>query len=542
MPHGRALVLRRPLSGGSAPRPDRAAFVELAREAALVPVVREVLADLTTPLAVYDRVRRHAAGATFLLESVEHGERWGRWSFIGLDPLCELRARGGVVELRGDVPSEVRARVEEAGAGGDPLAALEALVAGLRVPQLDGLPPLFAGAVGYLAYDVVRTIERIPDTGEDDLGLDDVRLIVPGQLIAFDHLRQRLHVVSNVLVGGDDARRYDDAVERADALVRQLGAPVAAPVLAPPEARAVHDATANMSRERYLEAVRACQEHIRAGDCFQVVPSQRFSLPTSADPLAIHRVLRVINPSPYMYVFDWGDLQVVGSSPEALVTLRGGRASIWPIAGSRPRGATDEEDEALEASLLADDKERAEHVMLVDLARNDLGRVCRIGSVEVEAFMEVARYSHVMHLVSRVSGGVRDGVGPVDVLRAAFPAGTLTGAPKVRAMEVIDSLEPTRRGVYGGGIGYVDLAGDADLCIAIRTLVLKDGWAHVQAGAGVVADSVPEREFEETQNKAMALLAAVRAAETWGVDGDAAAPLGAPLDAAHGVGARGPAS
>ncbi|MGH8897731.1 MAG: anthranilate synthase component I [Egibacteraceae bacterium] len=492
-------------------QPSREAFARLAKEHVVVPVWREVLADLQTPLAVYDRLRRNSY-PTFLLESVEQGERWGRYSFIGLRPFCRLDARAGQVRVTGALPPAVASPVHQAARTGDPLAALEALVDALRAPQLPGLPPLFAGAVGYIGYDTVRWIERIPDTGIDDLGMDDVRLMLPGQLVAFDHLRQRLAVVTNVLVGDDVEAQYDAAVAASEELVARLAAPVQARPVPPPRAALVTDAQANMPREAFLAAVGTAKEHIRAGDAFQIVPSQRFSLRTDTDPLSVYRVLRVINPSPYMYLFDWGDLQVVGSSPEALVTVRGGRAEIWPIAGSRPRGACDEEDAELEASLLADAKERAEHVMLVDLARNDLGRVCALGSVTVDDFMSVVRYSHVMHILSRVSGTVRPGIGPVDVLRATFPAGTLSGAPKVRAMEIIDDLEPTRRGLYGGGIGYIDLAGNLDLCIAIRTVLLRDGWAHVQAGAGIVADSVPQLEYEETQHKAMAVLAAVRAA------------------------------
>ncbi|MEX0658416.1 MAG: anthranilate synthase component I [Egibacteraceae bacterium] len=489
-------------------RPGRDEVVDLARTHAVVPVWREVLADLQTPVAVYDRLRG-VEGPTFLLESVEHGERWGRYSFIGLRPFLTMSARGGMVRLEGTAPPTAR----EAAETGDPLATLEALMGTLRAPELAGLPPLFAGAVGYLGYDVVRYIEALPDGTVDDLGMDDVRLMFPGQLVAFDHLRQRLLVVSNILVGDDPGRQYDQAVVDSERLIAMLGGQVHAPPAAPPEATSVADAAANMSKEQYLGAVESAKEHIRAGDIFQVVPSQRFSLETDVDAFAVYRVLRVINPSPYLYLFDYGDLQVVGSSPEALVRVQGCTASIWPIAGSRPRGATDEEDIQLGRSLLADEKERAEHVMLVDLARNDLGRVCETASVRVADFMEVVRYSHVMHISSRVTGTVRRGVGPVDVLRATFPAGTLTGAPKVRAMEIIDELEGTRRGLYGGGIGYLDLAGNVDLCIAIRTLVLTGGRAHVQAGAGVVADSVPEQEYAETQDKAMALLAAVRAAE-----------------------------
>jgi anthranilate synthase component 1 len=399
-------------------------------------------------------------------------------------------------------------------ATGDPLATLETLLETLRTPDLAGLPPLFSGAVGYLGYDVVRFIERLPATGDDDLGMPDAHLLFPGQLVVFDHLRQRLLVMSNVREGTPEA--YAAAVRASEELVTRLSAPVQAPSLPPPAAVQVDDAAANMAPADYHDAVERSKEYIRAGDIFQVVPSQRFSLQTDVDPFSVYRVLRVINPSPYMYLFDLGETRIVGSSPEALVTVRAGRASIWPIAGSAPRSADHAEDAALEERLRADDKERAEHVMLVDLARNDLGRVCVLGSVVVDDFMDVVRYSHVMHLRSTVNGTLRPDVSAVDVLRATFPAGTLSGAPKVRAMEIIDELEPTRRALFGGGIGYLDPAGNIDLCIAIRTVVMRHGQAYVQAGAGVVADSVAEREFAETQAKAMALLAAVRAAETLG--------------------------
>ena len=489
-------------------RPSRDEFLALSAEYGVVPVWREVLADLQTPVAVYDRLR--GEGPSFLLESVEQGERWGRWSFVGLRPFLQLRARGGTVTLDGDVP----AGAGEAAATGDPLSTLETLLGALRTPDLPGLPPLFSGAVGYLGYDVVRFIERLPAAGIDDLQMDDAHLVFPGQLVVFDHLRQRLLVVSNVRAGTPEA--YDEAVAASEELVARLSAPVRAPSLPPPAAVTVDDAAANMAPATYYDAVDRAKEYIRAGDIFQVVPSQRFSLETDVDPFAVYRVLRVINPSPYMYLFDLGDTRIVGSSPEALVTVRAGRASIWPIAGSAPRSADEDEDLGLEQRLRGDDKERAEHVMLVDLARNDLGRVCELGTVVVDDFMDVVRYSHVMHLRSTVNGTLRAEVTAVDVLRATFPAGTLSGAPKVRAMEIIDELEPTRRGLYGGGIGYLDAAGNIDLCIAIRTIVMRGGHAYVQAGAGVVADSVAEREFAETQAKAMGLLAAVRAAETLG--------------------------
>ena len=500
-------------------RPARETFVELAETHRVVPVWREVLADLTTPLAVYDRVRG-TSGPTFLLESVEQGERWGRYSFIGLDPFLTMTARGGKVELTGAVPPAAASSA----VSGDPLATLEILLEELAAPQLEGLPPLFCGAVGYLGWDVVRFIEHLPNPPEDDLGLDDARLMFPGRLVAFDHLRQRLLVVANIVAGEDPGADYDAAVAATESLVGHLAEPVTARPVAPPAAAGVGEVASTFSREGFLDAVETAKEHIRAGDIFQVVPSQRFSVETSADPFTVYRVLRVINPSPYMYAFGWDDLDIVGSSPEALVRLSGERATIWPIAGSRPRSEDPAEDAALATSLLGDEKERAEHVMLVDLARNDLGRVSELGTVEVEAFMDLVRYSHVMHLHSAVSGRVRAGTSAVDVLRATFPAGTLSGAPKVRAMEIIDTLEPTRRGPYGGGIGYLDLAGDMDLCIAIRTLVFTGGTAYVQAGAGLVADSVPEAEFEETQNKAMALLAAVRSAEELIARADHSAP------------------
>lgn len=489
-------------------RPDARAYEDLAADHVLVPVVREVLADVSTPVSVYGRLR---GPGSFLLESVEQGERWGRYSFIGVSPLIELRARDGRIDLRGDVPSTV-ARAADTG---DPLATVQALLDWLTVPDLPDLPPLFAGLVGYLGWDVVRFLEDIPDDTTDDLVLDDARLVLPGQVVAFDHLRQRLVVVTNTFPGDDPAGAYDAAVSASQRLIASLAEPVAAPVIPPPRPTTVTDAKANMAPGDYMASVETAKAYIRAGDAFQVVPSQRFALDTTVDPLAVHRVLRVINPSPYMYLFDYGDIQIVGSSPEALVTVAAGQAQIWPIAGSQPRGETPEEDLEREQRLLDDQKERAEHVMLVDLARNDLGRISEIGSVTVEDFMSVVRYSHIMHLVSRVEGTVREGMTAVDVIRASFPAGTLSGAPKVRAMAIIDELEPTRRGVYGGGIGYVDLRGNADLCIAIRTLVFHRGCAYVQAGAGIVADSVPQTEYEETRNKAMALLSAVRAAEEW---------------------------
>jgi anthranilate synthase component I len=501
-------------------QPSREQFLALAADHGVVPVWREVLADLETPLSVYAKLA--GEGPSFLLESAEHGERWGRYSFVGFDPFLLLSGHRGEVRWEGEPPAQV---VDATG----PLDALARATAAYRAPDLLDLP-LHGGAVGYLGYDAVREVEAIPDTGEDDLGLPDVVMLFPRHVVALDHLRQVLTVVTNVVTAEVDpdelGERYDAAVAATDAVVERLAAGARALRPVPPPARGLTDADAvpsNLVPGAYEAMVDTVKEHIRAGDTFQTVVSQRFALPTTAPAFDLYRVLRVINPSPYLYLLDLGEAQIVGSSPEALVQVQDRRVETWPIAGTRPRGATPEEDREHERDLIADAKERAEHVMLVDLARNDLGRVCDIGTVKVDEMMHVERYSHVMHLVSSVSGRLRDGLGPVDVLRAVFPAGTVSGAPKVRAMEIIDELEPTRRGPYAGAVGYVDFAGNLDTCITIRTVVLKDGTAYVQAGAGIVADSVPRSEEQETRNKAGAVVAAIRAAERL-TGGDAEAP------------------
>ena len=489
--------------------PDRDTFIDLATEYGSVPVWREVLADLETPLSVYAKLA--GDGPSFLLESAEHGERWGRYSFIGFDPFLTLLGHHGEVSWSGTPPVEVE------GASG-PLDALARATEAFRAPTLLDLP-LHGGAVGYLGYDVIREVEDIPDTGVDDLELPDVQLLFPRHVVALDHLRQVLTVVTNVVVSDtadpdELGARYDAAVAACDAVIERLAtARTPLPPVPPPQRGGMDPAPSNLAPGAYQAMVEQVKEHIRAGDTFQTVISQRFALDTSVSAFELYRVLRVINPSPYLYLLDLGDAQIVGSSPEALVQVQDRRVETWPIAGTRPRGSTPQEDRAYEQELVADAKERAEHVMLVDLARNDLGRVCDVGTVQVEGMLHVERYSHVMHLVSLVTGTVRDGLGPVDVLRAVFPAGTVSGAPKVRAMQIIDDLEPTRRGPYAGAVGYVDFAGNLDTCITIRTVVLKDGTAYVQAGAGIVADSKPDAEEEETRNKAGAVLAAIRAAE-----------------------------
>ncbi len=491
-------------------RPSPAEFADLAAEHRIVPVWGEIVADTLTPVAAFANVVGDGPG--FLLESVEGGERWGRYSFVGRAPLAELVARGRDVTATGRLPVPT-------GDGRGILAALEAVLATFQSPTLPGLPPLHGGVVGYLGYDVVREVETLPDVPPDDLGHPDAALVVIGQLAAFDHWRQRLVLVDNVVVDdGWSPAELDAAYRAAGERLEQLavdccrGVP-SGPVAVLDPAPGPAERSRTMSSAAYEAAVAVAKEHIEAGDVFQVVLSQRFDLTLDTDPFEVYRALRLLNPSPYLYFLRFPEVTVVGSSPEPMVRLRDGVVVSRPIAGSRPRGATDEEDRRLAGELSEDPKEVAEHVMLVDLARNDVGRVVTFGSEHVEELMTVERYSHIMHLTSQVTGQLADGRGPIDVLRATLPAGTLSGAPKVRAMEIIDDLEPTKRGIYGGVVGYLDFSGNLDTAIAIRTMVVSpDGRASVQAGAGIVADSDPVKEDEECGHKAAALLAAVAAA------------------------------
>jgi anthranilate synthase component 1 len=473
----------------------------------VVPVWRELLADLTTPVAAFARLVGDEPG--FLLESVEHGERWARWSFVGRRPSATLIARDGRLSVEGVVPASVP---RERGV----LAAMEALLAAYRSPVLADLPPLHGGIVGYLGYDVVREVERLPDVPPDDQGYPDAVLSVIGQLAAYDHWRQRVTLVDNAVVapGASDAEIdscYDAAQARLDQLALDGARPLAEPLLEPPERDDEPAAVRRrVSAAQYAAAVEVAREYIRAGDIFQVVLAQRFDLDLDADPFDLYRSLRQVNPSPYMYFVRHPDITVVGSSPEPMVQLLDGTVISRPIAGTRRRGRTDEDDRRMAGELVEHPKERAEHVMLVDLARNDVGRVVRFGTERVDELMTLERYSHVMHLTSQVSGRLREGLGPIDVLRATVPAGTVSGAPKVRAMEIIDELEPTKRGPYAGVVGYVDFSGNLDTAIAIRTMFVgPDGRASVQAGAGIVADSDAAQEDLECRNKAAALLAAV---------------------------------
>ncbi len=501
----------------SARRPSRADFHALAHGHTVVPVWRELVADLVTPVAAFARLCADEPG--FLLESVEHAERWSRWSFLGRRPAATLVARGRDVVV--EPGSDAVAVGLDAGIRTDQgiLAALEDVLARFRSPHLEVLPPLHGGLVGYLGYDVVREVERLPAAPRDDQGHPDAVLSVIGDLACFDHFRQRVTLISNAYCPDQpDAeeldRRYDAAMARLDQLARDGARPLPEPLMDPPDPdEHLPEVVSSMGPDLYRQAVVAARDHILAGDIFQVVLAQRFDFDLGADPFDVYRVLRQVNPSPYMYFVRNPGLTLVGSSPEPMVQLQGGRVISRPIAGTRRRGRTDEDDRRLAAELIEHPKEVAEHVMLVDLARNDVGRVVRFGTERVDEMMTLERYSHVMHLTSQVSGELAEGCTPIDVLRATLPAGTVSGAPKVRAMEIIDDLEPVKRGPYAGVVGYLDFSGNVDTAIAIRTMVVDDaGRASVQAGAGVVVDSVPEHEDLECHNKARALLVAVPAA------------------------------
>jgi anthranilate synthase component I len=492
--------------------PERSAFLELARRGRLAFVYREVLADTDTPVAAYAKLGR--GPYSFLLESVVGGEKWAAYSFVGVRPRTVVRARGDEVEVL--APVDGGFRVTEHTRARDPLRYLDEHLAKLAPAVPPGLPRFFGGAVGWLGYDIVRSFEKLPNAKPDDLGLPELCFAITDTVVIFDNLRGTLKVVAAADVGEgiDPGRAYDDACARIEVILERLARPT--PPLRPLEAAlpgAPPAARATVAREAYETGVRRIQEYILAGDAFQVVYSQRFEVPRGdVDPFDVYRALRVTNPSPYMFHLEFPEAVVTGASPETLVRFEGGDVELRPIAGTRKRGGTPEEDAALEAELRADPKERAEHVMLIDLGRNDAGRVCVPGTVRVDEVMTVERYSHVMHLVSNVRGRATPGTRPVDVVRASFPAGTLSGAPKIRAMEIIEELEPARRGIYGGAVGYISYTGNLDLAIAIRTLVTKGDTIHVQAGAGIVADSKPAAEHAECVSKARAVVSAVEIA------------------------------
>jgi len=488
--------------------PSRAEFRELAVGRRVIPVVRRLLADAETPVGVYRKLAGDRPG-TFLLESAENGRSWSRWSFVGVRSAAALTEIDGEAAWVGTPPVGMPA-------GGDPMRALRETVELLHSDPLPGLPPLTGGMVGFIGYDAVRRLERLPVLTEDDLHLPDLVMLLATDLAALDHHEGTVTLIANAVNWDDSPERvdaaYDAAVTRLDEMTRDLQTPAPATVAA--FDRPAPEFLRRRTVEEHSRAVLAAKEAIRAGEGFQVVVSQRFEMTTDADPLDVYRVLRATNPSPYMYLVRLDGYDIVGSSPEALVTVRDGQATTHPIAGTRWRGADPDEDVLLEKDLLTDEKERAEHVMLVDLGRNDLGRVCQPGTVHVPEFFRVERYSHVMHIVSTVTGRLAEGRTAYDAVAACFPAGTLSGAPKPRAMELIEELEPTRRGLYGGVVGYLDFAGNADTAIAIRTALMRDGTAYVQAGGGIVADSDPVAEDAECVNKARAVLAAIATAAT----------------------------
>jgi anthranilate synthase component I len=492
-------------------RPDFKAFSRLARTATLVPVVKSIAADLLTPVSAFLAI---AAGEpdAFLLESVEGGERVGRYTFLGVRPFLRLQSRGSKIKIERGRTIEERA--------GDVFQVIKELLRQHRPATLEGLPPFTAGAVGYCAYDMVRRLENIGDHTVDDLDVPDCLLMFFDRVLAFDHLRHQIHIVASVDVSaGANGAAYEGALLEINRIERKLaagGKPAYGPKTAPKSKFTVR---ARTPKAKFLESVLQAKEYIAAGDIFQVVLSQRWDFEPGVAPFDLYRALRTVNPSPYMYFLRFGGdgkqsagMHVLGSSPEMLVRVSGHKLEYRPIAGTHPRGKDETEDAELEKKMREDDKERAEHVMLVDLGRNDLGRVSEYGSVKVRDLMLVERYSHVMHLVSALEGRLRPQLDAMDAFAACFPAGTLSGAPKVRAMQIIEELEPARRGVYGGSVLYADFAGNLDSCIAIRTLLMKGTRAYLQAGAGIVADSDPQREFEETKNKSQAVLRAVQMA------------------------------
>jgi anthranilate synthase component 1 len=489
-------------------RPTFQEFAELARSASVVPVYRQLMGDTLTPVSAFCKIQE--GDWAFLFESVVGGERLGRYSFLGSGPFLTFQAHDRTVHLRHGGSTKVFEHP-------DPLRLLEETLTKYRAPHVAGLPRFSGGAVGYAGYDTVRYVERLPKPPADDRRLPDLCFAFYDRMVIFDHINKTIAAVAHAHVDAADlSASYRAACARVDELVERLQHGVADLQLTDiaPGGEVRRECPSNFPPGAYEQAVEKCKEYIKAGDIFQVVLSQRFTTETQARPFDIYRTLRVVNPSPFMFYLKAGPLCLVGASPEIMVRVEGDQVTIRPLAGTRRRGRTEEEDRRLAEELLADPKEQAEHIMLLDLGRNDVGRVARYGTVQLSDVMQVERYSHVMHICSNVTGRLQPGKTAFDALRACLPAGTLSGAPKVRAMEIIDELEPHRRGPYGGAVGYVDFSGNMDTCIALRTLVLKGQTVYLQAGAGIVADSVPEREREETVNKAMGLLRALEIAET----------------------------
>lgn len=491
--------------------PSKEQVIALAGQYNLIPVVKRLLADMETPIRIFQRYAQRECA--FLLESVEGGSQWARYSFIGTDPFMMISGKKGEIVLEQGGQKQLMK--------GKPVEELKALLRSYRSPKLDDLPPFTGGAIGFFGYDLLQYYEKLPAHQVDDLGMDDIRFMFCDTVIVFDHVKQQILLVGNVHVkegDNDEAIRktYDEVDRRLEEIAGQLqeqGPRENVNGRSIPVDIDLGEIKSNMTKEQYMANVRQAQEYIRAGDIFQVVLSQRFHIETEVSPLHVYRVLRTLNPSPYMYYLKMHEEIIVGTSPEALVKVDGNRVSTRPIAGTRPRGADEAEDSRLAAELLADEKERAEHLMLVDLGRNDLGRVSAFGTVKCDSFMEIEKYSHVMHMVSNVSGTLRDDKDFFDAFLSCLPAGTVSGAPKLRAMEIIAEMEREARGAYAGAIGYLGFNANMDSCITIRTIIFRKGKAYVQAGAGIVWDSVPEKEYEETVNKAKALLKSIRTAE-----------------------------
>ncbi|MDP4096642.1 anthranilate synthase component I [Paenibacillus sp. P96] len=485
--------------------------ISMSGEFNLIPVYKKVLADMETPIRIF---RRYAdRDRAFLLESVEGGAQWARYSFIGTDPFLMISGKKGLITLE--------QKGEERILDGKPVESLKALLRGYRSPRLEDMPPLTGGAIGFFGYDLLQYYEKLPEHAIDDLNMDDIRFMFCDQIIVFDHVKQQMMLVGNVHVrqgdSDDDIKRaYAEVERKLEVVAGRLREPMpgdfggAAVVPGDVELGEIHS---NLTKEQFISNVERAKEYIRAGDIFQVVLSQRFHIDTEVSPMQVYRILRTMNPSPYMYYLKMDEEIIVGTSPEALVKVENGKVETRPIAGTRPRGSSEAEDRALAEELLQDEKERAEHLMLVDLGRNDLGRVSKFGTVKCDSFMEIERYSHVMHIVSNVSGHLAEDKDFFDAFLSCLPAGTVSGAPKLRAMEIIAELEREARGAYAGAIGYLGFSGNMDSCITIRTIVFRKGRAYVQAGAGIVWDSVAESEYQETVNKAKAMLKAIRTAE-----------------------------
>lgn len=485
--------------------PAKEEFIKLSKRGNLIPVYAEILADFETPLSSFTKI--DTGDYSFLLESVEGGERIARYSFLGSDPSLVFSSKGNSISLReGKKTKTFTAK--------DPIEELKKILSQYKYVNVKGLPRFSGGLVGYFGYDIIRFIERIPDKNPDDLKVPDAVFMLTDTILIFDHRDHKIKVVSNVHVKDDASFAYDEAIEKIDRLVKRLKSCPTPAAAASKKHKAVSlKIKSNFTKAEFEKLVIKAKEYIRKGDIIQVVPSQRLEVSITSDPFEIYRALRSINPSPYMYYLKLKDFHLVGASPEIMVRCEEGTVEVRPIAGTRPRGVSEEEDEVLIKDLLSDPKEKAEHIMLVDLGRNDIGRVCDYKTVKVSELMTIEKYSHVMHIVSDVSGKLKKGKDAFDVMRATFPAGTVSGAPKIRAMEIIDELENTRRGTYAGTVGYFSFSGNLDFCITIRTILIKNKTAYIQAGGGIVADSKPEKEYEETMNKAKALLRAIEMTE-----------------------------